>query len=226
MGYTIQALIKSLQETPFRNKRESMPCKPYDPVPKLDPHGIIPFDFLMNRLGHFLKPRDLMLMETGSCSVASNLIPMPAASHMWNTAIWGAIGYSTPAACGAFIASREQNKFDRHIIVSGDGAIQLTIQAVAELLEKDLKPIIFIPNNSGYTCERVIHGLHEKYNDITTWDWQSILHTFGPNIHSKSYRASTPAELDALLADGGEVQKRKCRSWLRLYWELKMREQL
>ena len=40
------------------------------------------------------------------------------------------------------------------------------------------------------------------YNDITTWDWQSILHTFGPNVQSRSYRVSTPAELDTLLAEG------------------------
>ncbi len=53
----------------------------------------------------------------------------------------------------------------------------------------------------------MIHGPTAKYNDITAWDWQTIFHIFGPNVESKSYRVSTPAELEALLADGGELAR-------------------
>ncbi len=33
----------------------------------------------------------------------------------------------------------------------------------------ELKPIIFVLNNSGYTIERYLHGEKRKYNDITNW---------------------------------------------------------
>ena len=37
------------------------------------------------------------------------------------------------------------------------------------MIKHDLKPIIFVLNNSGYTIERYLHGMNRKYNDISNW---------------------------------------------------------
>jgi len=37
------------------------------------------------------------------------------------------------------------------------------------MMRVGVKPIIFMPNNKGYTIERYLHGEKRKYNDITNW---------------------------------------------------------
>jgi len=47
--------------------------------------------------------------------------------------------------------------------------MQLTVQELSTMMRHNLKPIIFLLNNSGYTIERYLHGTHRKYNDINNW---------------------------------------------------------
>jgi pyruvate decarboxylase len=56
-------------------------------------------------------------------------------------------------------------------------------------------------NNGGYTVERLIHGMHEAYNDVPLWEYSAMLKAFGPGVESKSYKISKSAELDALMSD-------------------------
>jgi len=37
------------------------------------------------------------------------------------------------------------------------------------MVTNKLTPTVFVLNNSGYTIERFIRGMHRKYNDIATW---------------------------------------------------------
>ena len=41
------------------------------------------------------------------------------------------------------------------------------------MIRQDIKPIIFVINNDGYTVERLIHGMEETYNDIRMWDYKA-----------------------------------------------------
>ena len=37
------------------------------------------------------------------------------------------------------------------------------------MVTNKLTPTIFVLNNSGYTIERFIRGMHRKYNDVAMW---------------------------------------------------------
>ena len=37
------------------------------------------------------------------------------------------------------------------------------------MMRHNLKPIVFVLNNSGYTIERYLHGKTRRYNDISNW---------------------------------------------------------
>ena len=37
------------------------------------------------------------------------------------------------------------------------------------MVTNKLTPIIFVLNNSGYTIERFIRGMHRKYNNVASW---------------------------------------------------------
>ena len=61
------------------------------------------------------------------------------------------------------------------------------------------KPTIFVISNNGYTIERVIHGPHQRYNEISTlWDHQGMLRFFGAK-DAANYSAKSTSELTNVL---------------------------
>lgn len=79
------------------------------------------------------------------------------------------------------------------------------------MISHDLKPIIFVLNNSGYTIERFLHGKERKYNDISNWNWTGLLGVLGDadGTRSKSYTVHNKEELSALLDDASFAQADK-----------------
>lgn len=95
------------------------------------------------RLGEAFQPGDLIVVETGSISVGIPQVPLPQDATMFTQTLWGSIGYACAAAVGASYAVKEQGqKFKRTIILTGDGSIQMTVQAVSDLLP--LNPIMLV----------------------------------------------------------------------------------
>lgn len=54
--------------------------------------------------------------------------------RMYNQTIFGSIGYATGAALGSFVAGKEDGSIKRGILVTGEGSLQLTVQALADYL--------------------------------------------------------------------------------------------
>ena len=73
----------------------------------------------------------------------------------------------------------------------------MTAQELSTLLRYDLKPIIFLINNDGYTIERDIHGEKMPYNDIQRWKYHKLHEVFGDN--GWGIKVSTESELDSAL---------------------------
>ena len=46
---------------------------------------------------------------------------------------------------------------------------QLTVQELSTMVTNKLTPIVFVLNNSGYTIERFIRGMHRQYNNVANW---------------------------------------------------------
>ena len=64
-------------------------------------------------------------------------------------------------------------------------------------------------NNDGYTIERIIHGMKEKYNDIQPWRYTLAPEFFGAAPgKAKTFIVSTIGELASLIQDK-EFQKGK-----------------
>ena len=82
---------------------------------------------------------------------------------------------------------------------------QLTVQEISAMLRSDLKPILFVLNNEGYTIERFLHGKTRAYNDIQNWNWTDLLNVFqgysADKRKGKSYTVRSREEMDNLLSD-------------------------
>ncbi|KAE8553739.1 hypothetical protein EYB25_005121 [Talaromyces marneffei] len=158
----------------------------------------------ISTLGRYFRANDFIIAETGTSSYgipAANLMHLENV-RMYNQTVFGSIGYATGAALGSFVAGKEDGSVKRGILVTGEGSLQLTVQALADYLRWGLNATIFIVNNGGYTVERLIHGMDALYNTIPVWKYEKLSEVFGPDHPSRYDRIETGAELVELLNYG------------------------
>jgi indolepyruvate decarboxylase len=87
----------------------------------------------------------------------------------------------------------------RHLLFIGDGSFQFTAQELSSILRQDLKPVIFLLNNGGYTIERLILGASSTYNDVDNWRYTELPRAFDRRDKSLSIEVRTVGDLDAAL---------------------------
>ncbi|TCD30043.1 alpha-keto acid decarboxylase family protein [Bacillus wiedmannii] len=144
---------------------------------------------------HFLQENDVLIAEQGTPFFGSAAIPLPNNTAYVGQPLWGSIGYTLPALLGTQLANLSR----RNILIIGDGSFQLTVQELSTILRQNLKPIIFLINNNGYTIERAIHGQNQPYNDIQMWDYTKLANTFGSEEKSLTCKVENEIELAEVL---------------------------
>ncbi|MFJ8453861.1 alpha-keto acid decarboxylase family protein [Bacillus paramycoides] len=148
------------------------------------------------RMYHFLKENDVLIAEQGTPFFGSASIPLPNNTTYVGQALWGSIGYTLPALLGTQLADLSR----RNILIIGDGSFQLTVQELSTILRHNLKPIIFLINNNGYTVERAIHGPNQPYNDIQMWDYDKFPNVFRSEEKSLTFKVKNETELVEVLS--------------------------
>lgn len=145
------------------------------------------------RLAHFLQEDDIIVADTGTSLFGATVVPLPKGASFVGQVLWGSIGYSVGALLGCAIASPQR----RSILLVGDGSFQIGAQELSTMLHYNLKPIIFLINNDGYTIERDIHGEKMPYNDIQRWNYHKLHEIFGNN--GWGIKVNTETELESAL---------------------------
>ncbi|RPA77450.1 pyruvate decarboxylase [Ascobolus immersus RN42] len=200
------------------NEKPSPPANPQE-----DPNNgtEITHAYLWPKFGNYLKEDDIVCTETGTANFGIIESVFPAGVTLLSQVLWGSIGYSVGCCQGAALAAKElweeggkvittgpekaHVKNRRVILWVGDGSLQLTAQEISTMIRLGLSPTIFVINNNGYTIERRIHGLHEKYNDIQPWNLKHLLPLFSPEEGKSKYLSCKDRkELEHVLFDEGE----------------------
>lgn len=154
----------------------------------------------------YLKENDTITAETGIISYPASKMNLKENSNYISQTMWGSIGWATPASFGAAMADREK----RLILLTGEGSHQLTIQEMANLFRFDIRPIILLLNNSGYTIERILsNDPNDPFNDITSWNYKKALELFSGGRDFAYFEAKTSRSLEEALAKAQELQKEK-----------------
>lgn len=160
----------------------------------------ITVEALYPRWADFLRPDDIVIGETGTCSMGLGFARMPRGATFHNQTLWGSIGWATPAAVGAAAAAPDR----RVVLFTGEGSHQLTVQEIGQFARLGLKPVIFVLNNNGYLIERLLCRDPEiAYNDVAQWHYSELPHAFGCD-NWFSARVATCAELDIALVKAQE----------------------
>jgi indolepyruvate decarboxylase len=159
------------------------------------PNDKISVQYLYPRWEQMLKPGDILVAETGTTSMGLGFAQMPKDATFHNQTLWGSIGWATPAAFGAALASPDR----RTILVTGEGSHQLTAQEVSQFHRFGLKPIIYVLNNDGYLIERVLCKDGDTYyNDLAQWRYHRLPEALGCEGWFTA-RVTTCGELDGAI---------------------------
>lgn len=153
-------------------------------------------DYIYPRLQEFFKPGDIIFSETGLTKFGIAPMSLPKDCILNNQVLWGSIGWATPAAFGAAIADKNR----RVVLITGEGAHQLTAQEISTIMKHNLNMVIIVINNSGYTIERILaDNPLDKFNDIANWNYSKLPSVFEGEY--RSIRVHTESEFDKALKD-------------------------
>jgi indolepyruvate decarboxylase len=199
----------------------------------------VPADDLYPRLQAFLRPGDTLVAESGSCMLRLPKLRLPPGAKYESQALWASIGWATAAAHGMAAAGEVAAAGGGHapgrvVVVTGDGAFQMTgtevgaiarygggggggggsglsragsTAAAAARQQRCSDVVLLILNNAEYGIEATIGEPGHPYDDLAPWRYSELPDVLGcPRDCWFTARVSDADALDAAL---GEVGRRR-----------------
>ena len=192
LGDFIRGLIPALKprsyevshpaDSPQRNYQK----KPF--VPKES--GVLTAGRLYECVDSFLNDQMVLLAEPGDAFCAAPDFYIQEPENFIVQSYYCSIGFCTPAALGVSLARPKK----RPVVLSGDGAFQMTAQEVSTLIRQRCPAIIVIVNNDGYLIERLLHK-DGSYNDLQMWQYSRLPEAFGAGAQAVGLKVATEGEL-------------------------------
>jgi pyruvate decarboxylase len=120
---------------------------PAHPLPKDFEATSIVQSWIWKRLGQFMRPNDIIVVESGTAQFGFPDASFPENTTFVTQVYYGSIGYSIGSCLGAGLAQREREiekktAAGRLIVVVGDGSLQLTVQEIGTMIKANLSPIM------------------------------------------------------------------------------------
>jgi indolepyruvate decarboxylase len=163
------------------------PKQPFIPVPS----AVLTAVRLYECLNYHLNDQMILLAEPGDSFCAAPEFNIEEAENFIVQSYYCSIGFCTPASIGVSFASPGK----RPVVLSGDGAFQMTAQEISTLIRERRPAIFIIVNNDGYLIERKLHT-DGMYNDIQMWKYSELPGVFGDSSFLFCQRATTEEELE------------------------------
>ena len=123
------------------------------------PDDPITVETLLPRYERFFKPNDVLIVDSGTSSTGIGGLKLPDGAVWHNQILWSSIGWATGAGLGSALGDPSR----RTVLITGDGAHQLSANEIGNFDRHGAKPVIFVLNNSGFAIERVARGLPGLY---------------------------------------------------------------
>ena len=204
-GELISRLINLVE---IQKAIQEQPTPPAD-IPGPEPGKALTQSYLWSRTCRFFRSGDVVVADNGTSNIALTDVRLPEGSRYISQLIWGAIGHSLPALLGSMMSAPDRS----HLLFIGDGSFQVTAQELSTILNRGLKPVIFLINNRGYTIERFILGMQESYNDIADWRYSALPGVFAPDVKNFTAIIRTEEEFEEALE---KVEKSNCASFVEI----------
>lgn len=149
---------------------------------------------LYEGLNFYLNDQMVLLAEQGDALCAAPEFTIEEADNFIVQSYYCSNGFCTPAALGVSLAQPDK----RPVVLTGDGAFQMTSQEVSTLIRERRPAVIVIINNDGYLIERVLHP-DAPYNDIQMWNYSKASELYAGGDFVIGIQVTTEEELDQAL---------------------------
>jgi len=146
--------------------------------------------FLRGRRGYFV------VAESGDMLFAGLDVRVERGGGYLAQGYYASMGFGVPGALGAQIGIGA-----RPLVLSGDGAFQMTGPEIAQAPRYGLDPIVLVLNNGGWQIFRPVVSRKELL-DVPAWPYARLAEDWG----GRGYRVSRPAELRDALAEAARVK--------------------
>jgi len=171
----------------------SHPVESYRPrqhfVP--EPAGALTAKRFYECLNDHLDDQMILLAEPGDAFCAAPEFHIEEAQNFIVQSYYSSIGFCTPAALGVALACPTK----RPVVLTGDGAFQMTAQEISTLIRERCPALVLIINNDGYLIERRLHQ-DGSYNNIQMWQYAKLPEVFDGGSFAIGIRVTTEEELD------------------------------
>lgn len=118
-------------------------------------------NYFMNVLSQFLEPNDIICLDVGQNQMwAAQSLKLKENQRMLISGGMGAMGFSLPAAIGAYYSSPKS----RVIAIMGDGGIQINIQELQTISRMGLPIKIILMNNNSLGMVRHFQEIYFNSN--------------------------------------------------------------
>ena len=195
LGDFVRALAAALRPRSYLESHPA-PGRTFKPVFAPRPACELTAPRLYECLDGFLDDDMVLLAEPGDSFCAAPEFTIEEAENFIVQTYYAAIGYCTPAALGVGLARPGK----RPVVLTGDGALQMTAQELSTLIRQRCPAIVVVVNNDGYLVERELHE-DGAYNDLQMWRYSELPRTFDRSGDAAvGVRVATEEELVAALA--------------------------
>jgi indolepyruvate decarboxylase len=124
-------------------------------------------------LNSFVNENTVLIADVGDSAMMSLDITIPKPGGFLCPAYYSSLGFSVPACIGVQAARPDL----RPVVLSGDGAFQMTGMEISTAGRYHMNPIVIVLNNSGFGTERpMIDG---TFNDVAAWRYHRIPEMIG-----------------------------------------------
>ena len=159
-------------------------------------------EFIYSKIQEYLKEGDIIYAEAGLIPYGMFGVKLPERTEFNIQGLWCSIGWATSAAFGAGVAKPDS----RVVLITGEGAHQISALEVGNMIKLGLKPTIIVINNKGYTIERIISGKPEnELNNIVNINYSKLARIFEGDVWST--RVETAEDFDKALRVTGIMKK-------------------
>ena len=195
-GVCLRELLQSIIDSSSGMATKKEPARPTKRVDFVPSNAPLTQSEYWKAIQNFLQAGDVIVVEDGTSSAGFGRLTLPDdCTYITGAYVWCSIGYATPALLGAILATPGR----RHILLTGEGSLQMTVQEISTVMRHDLKPFIFVNENQGYTVERAVLGKDARYNDIATWRYSELPYVFSREKKAETYLVRTSNDLQRVL---------------------------
>lgn len=194
----IRDFVRGLLRAKLRRHRERVRYCDNLPPPAKDATKPLRVTDLLHEVNRFLADRKgwFVVAESGDMLFAGLDVRAPRDGGYLAQGFYASMGFGVPGAIGAQLGGA-----GRPLVLSGDGAFQMTGPEIAQAPRYGLAPVVIVVNNGGWQIFRPVVEQTELL-DVPSWPYAQLARLWG----GQGFRVETPKALRAALAEAATLK--------------------